>query len=108
MNKSIVFAIALLVALIVTLGVYATTKSAQLGPSSSPQSNVAATVAQGNQRLNTIQASLTQALSTKPPRASGGTLPYVAPKVVVVNVTGSSSATPYAIQVIHQGGEEND
>ncbi|MHB8059603.1 MAG: hypothetical protein ACYDHO_02065 [Gaiellaceae bacterium] len=110
MRRFYLFAAAVIVAVTVALGTYAATTSARLGLRSASPQSVSTTVAQGNQRLNTAQAALNQALAARPPVAQGGRVPFVTPHPIVVNVSGSAGAVAYAPQPAHfsEGGEQGD
>lgn len=105
MRRLFVLVAALVVAIVVALGTYAATSSARLGVSSAAPQNVGTVVAQGNQRLNATQAALSSALAQRPPAVNGGSVPFVPPHPVVVNVSGSASAVPYTPQAVHFGDE---
>jgi hypothetical protein len=105
MRKIYVVIAALVVAIAVALGTYAATLSTALGPSSTPTSNVGTVIALSNQRLNAANAAINTALTQRPPSVNGGRVPFVAPRPVVVNVSGSASAVPYTAPVGHFGDE---
>jgi hypothetical protein len=111
MRRLYVVIASLVVAVAAVLGVYSVTHSAGLGlPSAQPQS-ASTTVAQANQRLDATQAALSRALAQQPPTVTGGGVPFVPPHQIVVNVSGSPAATPYAPAPTHfydDGGEHGD
>jgi hypothetical protein len=108
MKKVHVVIAVVLIALAATIGFYALTSTTHLGVKSqaSPQS-VSTLVSQGNRRLSATQAAIRRALAQRPPSVgANGSVPFVPPHQVVVNVSGSPSAQPYVAPVVSHGYDE--
>ncbi|MGD0166366.1 MAG: hypothetical protein ABSC51_03635 [Gaiellaceae bacterium] len=105
MSRLYVLVAALVVAIVVALGTYTVTRSSALGPAAASTQNVNTLVAQGNQRLTTAETALNQVLAQQPPAVHGGSVPFVTPHPVVVNVSGAANAVPYTPQPAYFGDE---